>query len=214
MCPAAQELVTMQQVLNLIMFRLRKRPYDEAQLAFLAVDEHLVDIGDDLCERLQLHCTLTMRMSHASACPCTAPRVAALCADDYEDDVLKNSFNVFRGLRTGQHPNLHVQGSDAGRTSLLCCTAICRQTWTRLPQLCRCFRSAYIRVFGRDAQMRLIARISTLERQHETLLAALPTAMQQQFRARHKQAAAEPGQNRNVISLEYTCHVAASTCVR
>jgi hypothetical protein len=43
--------------------------------------------------------------------------------------------------------------------------------------------------------MQLIARISALERRHETLLAALPTAFQQQFHARHKQAAAEPGQN-------------------
>ena len=60
------------QVLNLIIFRLRKRPYDEAQLAFLAVDEHLVDIGDDLCERLQLHTMLTMPMSCVSASRCLA----------------------------------------------------------------------------------------------------------------------------------------------
>lgn len=64
---AAQNLHAMQQVLNLIMFRLRKQPYDEAQLAFLAVDEHLVDIGDDLCECLQLHTMLTMPMSCAPA---------------------------------------------------------------------------------------------------------------------------------------------------
>lgn len=62
----------MQQVLNLIMFRLRKRPYDEAQLAFLAVDEHLVDIGDDLCECLELRTVLTLPMSCVSACRCKA----------------------------------------------------------------------------------------------------------------------------------------------
>lgn len=55
--------------------------------------------------------------------------------------------------------------------------------------------AAYIRIFGRDAQMQLIARISELERRHEFLLAALPPAFQQQFHARHKQAAAEPGLN-------------------
>lgn len=48
----------MAQVLNLLMFQLTKWPYDEAQLAFLAVDEHLVDIGDDLCE-----CSCTVGMS-------------------------------------------------------------------------------------------------------------------------------------------------------
>lgn len=104
------------RVLNLLMYQLRRQPYDEAQLAFLTVDEHLVDIGDDLY--------------------------------DYEDDVLKNSFNIFR---------------------------------------------AYVHIFGRDAQMKLVTRISHLERQHESLLAALPAAFQKQFHARHKQAAAEPG---------------------
>lgn len=48
-------------------------------------------------------------------------------------------------------------------------------------------------IFGRDAQMQLVTRISHLERQHESLLAALPEAFQTQFHARHKQAAAEPG---------------------
>jgi hypothetical protein len=45
----------MLQVLNLMVFQLRQQPYDEAQLAFLAVDEHLVDIGDDLCECCSRH---------------------------------------------------------------------------------------------------------------------------------------------------------------
>lgn len=46
------------QVLNLLLFQLTGTPYDEAQLAFLAVDEHLVDIGDDLCECLNCVCAL------------------------------------------------------------------------------------------------------------------------------------------------------------
>ena len=44
------------KVLNLLLFRLTGRPYDEAQLAFLAVDEQLVDIGDDLCARFLPFC--------------------------------------------------------------------------------------------------------------------------------------------------------------
>ena len=35
-------------MLNLVLHKLTKRPEDAAELAFLAVDEQLVDIGDDL----------------------------------------------------------------------------------------------------------------------------------------------------------------------
>ena len=52
-------------MLNLLLFGLRKQLPQPELLAFLRVDEHLVDIGDDLV--------------------------------DYEDDVLKNCFNVYRG---------------------------------------------------------------------------------------------------------------------
>ena len=38
------------QVLNLMLYKLTKCPYDDALLAFLSVDEHLVDIGDDLVD--------------------------------------------------------------------------------------------------------------------------------------------------------------------
>lgn len=34
--------------MNLLLFRLTGRPYDEALLTFLRLDEMLVDIGDDL----------------------------------------------------------------------------------------------------------------------------------------------------------------------
>ena len=35
-------------MLHLVLHGLTKRRVDPAQLAFLAVDEHIVDIGDDL----------------------------------------------------------------------------------------------------------------------------------------------------------------------
>lgn len=38
------------QVLNLLLFKLTKRQYDDNLLGFLFVDEHLVDIGDDLVD--------------------------------------------------------------------------------------------------------------------------------------------------------------------
>ncbi|CAL8468971.1 g8512 [Coccomyxa elongata] len=62
------------RVLNLLLYGLTGRPVDEQLMAFLAVDEHLVDIGDDLV--------------------------------DYEDDVMANSFNIYRGY-------VHLHGSHA-----------------------------------------------------------------------------------------------------
>ena len=52
-------------MLHLLLYGLRKQLPEPELLAFLKVDEHLVDIGDDLV--------------------------------DYEDDVLENSFNIYRG---------------------------------------------------------------------------------------------------------------------
>ncbi|GAB4820398.1 hypothetical protein N2152v2_007444 [Parachlorella kessleri] len=52
------------RLLNLVLYALRCQPPDPLLLEFLRVDEHLVDIGDDLV--------------------------------DYEGDVVKNSFNIFR----------------------------------------------------------------------------------------------------------------------
>ena len=45
-----KSMVSFLQVLNLLMFKLTKRHYDETLLEFLFVDEHLVDIGDDLVD--------------------------------------------------------------------------------------------------------------------------------------------------------------------
>ena len=42
--------MTCAQVLNLLLYGLTGRPVDEQLMVFLAVDEHLVDIGDDLVD--------------------------------------------------------------------------------------------------------------------------------------------------------------------
>ncbi|KAG2437905.1 hypothetical protein HXX76_005521 [Chlamydomonas incerta] len=62
------------RVLCLLLFRLSGRAYDDGLLAFLRLDEMLVDISDDLC--------------------------------DYEDDVVANSFNIFRCY-------IHLYGREA-----------------------------------------------------------------------------------------------------
>ncbi len=38
------------QVLNLLLYQLTHRKVDEALMEFLRVDEHLVDVGDDLVD--------------------------------------------------------------------------------------------------------------------------------------------------------------------
>lgn len=38
------------QVLNLLLYGVTGRPVDDQLMTFLAVDEHLVDIGDDLVD--------------------------------------------------------------------------------------------------------------------------------------------------------------------
>ena len=49
-------------MLNLLLYQLRGMPVDERLLQVLAVDEHLVDIGDDLVDyevRADLACSTT-----------------------------------------------------------------------------------------------------------------------------------------------------------
>lgn len=43
-------LVHFMQVLNLLLYRLTHKAVDEGLMEFLRVDEHLVDIGDDLVD--------------------------------------------------------------------------------------------------------------------------------------------------------------------
>ncbi|KAG2490904.1 hypothetical protein HYH03_010817 [Edaphochlamys debaryana] len=110
------------RVLCLLLFRLSGRPYDESLLAFLRVDEMLVDMSDDLC--------------------------------DYEDDVLANSFNIFR---------------------------------------------CYCHVYGREAELKLVERIGSLEARHRELLAGLPAAMREHHAARHEEACEGQGSDRWVF---------------
>jgi hypothetical protein len=65
------------QVLHLLLHGLLCKPLDEALLAFMRLDEMLIDIGDDLT--------------------------------DYEDDVMANSFNIYRG-GDGVRPRVRPRG--------------------------------------------------------------------------------------------------------
>ena len=49
-CSTIRRACNFLQVLNLLLFKLTKRRYDEKLLGFLFVDEHLVNIGDDLVD--------------------------------------------------------------------------------------------------------------------------------------------------------------------
>lgn len=104
------------RVLNLLLFKLQSKPYDQVLLDFLFVDELLVDIADDLV--------------------------------DYEDDVLANSFNIFR---------------------------------------------AFLFMYGTNAELKLVERISQLEKRHKELLTKLPSYMQDHYWQRHKDIVARTG---------------------
>ncbi len=67
--------MTFAQVLNLLLYGLTGRPVDEQLMEFLAVDEHLVDIGDDLVD----YEASTYRVGRSTQisefqCPCTFAR--------------------------------------------------------------------------------------------------------------------------------------------
>ena len=81
------ELACFLQVLNLMLFKLTKRPYNEALLRFLFIDEHLVDIGDDLVDY-----EVQYKRRIFAACNAVNRYVQYL-----QDDVLANSFNIYRG---------------------------------------------------------------------------------------------------------------------
>lgn len=81
-------MVCFLQVLNLLIFKLTKRQYDEALLGFLFVDEHLVDIGDDLVDyEVQ---SLTHQLSDVW-------KYVNSNLQCLQDDVIANSFNIYRG---------------------------------------------------------------------------------------------------------------------
>ncbi|KAF6258243.1 hypothetical protein COO60DRAFT_1138059 [Scenedesmus sp. NREL 46B-D3] len=110
------------RVLHLLLHGLLRKPLDEALLAFMRLDEMLIDIGDDLT--------------------------------DYEDDVMANSFNIYRG---------------------------------------------YIHLYGKDAPIKLAARISHLEARRALLLGQLPVDLQHKVLKRQKEAASEEGADKWVF---------------
>ena len=57
------------QVLNMVLHKLIKRRADAAELAFLAIDEQLVDIGDDLFD-YEVSSASTMCRTYQSPCFC------------------------------------------------------------------------------------------------------------------------------------------------
>ena len=172
------------QVLNLLLYNLRREPPDYQLLEFLRTDEHLVDIGDDLVDYevtsqlkekrqgppeessgdsfrraplkadllLQHMCRLTWPSPQPHAAQSArGPLIVADLKGDallVQDDVLQNSFNIYRG---------------------------------------------YVHVYGRDASERLMRRIADLEARHARLLAALSPHQRGHFRQRHKAASSVPG---------------------
>ncbi len=53
--------------------------------------------------------------------------------------------------------------------------------------------AGYVHLFGAEAELKLVQRISRLEAEHRRLLCELPAAVQASFHARHRQASTVPG---------------------
>ena len=181
------------QVLNLLLYALLRRSPDARLLEFLAADEQLVDIGDDLV--------------------------------DYEEDVLRNTFNIYRGAARAPRracscaacrvPLIAACGTDERMKRV---DAYAEQIpWLpgsqpevstnpeSLPggRFDETGHAGYVHLFGAEAELKLVQQISRLEAEHRRLLCALPAAVQACFHARHRQASAVPG------ALRLTC----SQCV-
>lgn len=56
--------------------------------------------------------------------------------------------------------------------------------------------AAFVHLYGGEAELKLVERISRLEAEHRALLAQLPPEAQAHYWARHKQASAEEGADR------------------
>jgi hypothetical protein len=91
-------------VLNLLLYGLTGRPVDDQLMEFLAVDEHLVDIGDDLVD-YEVSVFFSSSKSQSADLPVL---VAVQCLPCHiitgllgrvpvQDDVMANSFNIYRG---------------------------------------------------------------------------------------------------------------------
>ena len=81
------------QVLNLLLYKLTRRPYDDMLLHFLFVDEHLVDIGDDLVD---YEASRHVPPDHAVLFY-ALPSIKLPSGCSVQDDVIANSFNIYRG---------------------------------------------------------------------------------------------------------------------
>lgn len=88
------------QVLNLLLYKLTKQPYEGLLLEFLFADEHLVDIGDDLVdyEVRFMHCIAGWSfLSTADKAMLTVLAQTSCSHHMMQDDVLGNTFNIYRG---------------------------------------------------------------------------------------------------------------------
>ncbi len=79
-------------MLNLLLYKLTRRPFDDMLLGFLFVDEHLVDIGDDLVDYEARHVVTDHAVLFHAVRSSKLPSACSL-----QDDVIANSFNIYRG---------------------------------------------------------------------------------------------------------------------
>lgn len=92
------------QVLNLLLYGLTGRSVDEQLMEFLAVDEHLVDIGDDLVD-YEVSVLFSGSTSQSADLPvlvsvqCLPCHIVTFLLGlvSVQDDVMANSFNIYRG---------------------------------------------------------------------------------------------------------------------
>lgn len=73
----------------MLLYKLTQRPYDETLLGFLFIDEHLVDIGDDLVDYEVQHSNSILLNAANNSINGNPQNV--------QDDVIANSFNIYRG---------------------------------------------------------------------------------------------------------------------
>ena len=123
-------------------------------------------------------------------CICADPVLCHFCSPCLQDDVAKNSFNIYRG--EGCKATSHSTPIPASMCGCVLQLMSCR--WRRvLATDLSTPPAAYVHLFGREAQLKLIERISHFERRRAELLAELPQHLQQVIAARQSSACEEPG---------------------
>ncbi len=180
------------KVLNLVLHKLTQRQVDAAELAFLAVDEQLVDVGDDLYDYevggarpvlpVLSRPLLTKGLRAVAWHSCQLLTLASCAA---QDDVLRNSFNVYRGML---RDSMKLNGLGLPTVARI------------LAQLTRdVVLAAYVHLYGLEAQRHLMLRILLLEQDHEHRLKSLPDAFRTAFEKRRQAASREPGSEKWVF---------------